>query len=116
MKQAPVFTCYTAYDSWIGMFYVTLNFLHDLPELNNSCRWMLYVAINFLDKREHFLPCVFLGISLYSQDTQLFCIILGAITNINKKLHNTELVSIAVQGAYKNVSDNLSIHKIQSAI
>ena len=45
---------------------------------------MLYVAINFLDKWEHFLPRVFLGIGLYSQDTQLFCIILGAGTDIFK--------------------------------
>lgn len=40
---------------------------------------MFYIPIHLLYKRQHFLPCVPLSVGLHSEDTQLFCELLGTV-------------------------------------
>lgn len=40
---------------------------------------MFYIPIHLLYKRQHFLPCVPLSVGLHSEDTQLFCVLLGTV-------------------------------------
>lgn len=86
---------------------------------------MFYIPIHLLYKRQHFLPCVPLSVGLHSEDTQLFCKLLGTVEFERRNVilaltkqqvqylgHYISTISIHIITLHKCRSDFLSVTKM----